>query len=365
VERCPYSFFRGRDCTIKPFHHALSSDCGKFLQKLGEHFSAFSDGAGLATLQSCFLKYCWVQWEIPWPLATLVWGCGDRLLVTKYLQKLLQCYTSGTDGYLFELIQRAGTPEPLCQVSLHVGSGCSMSDILIYFFSFSFQWTKTLNVIITRSLQDPSTLFWLSSNGMIPRLVHMIATAVLNQVEMLQCLVLVVYQQQLSDVYLICGIMNQHHNMLLTEFLFRSNICHVASFVEFLACTLPCMMHLVFVNSTKYQQWDPGIMVTTFTCILLSIQGGDNFLKSCGVFLLLLCLEMLHILELWRYNVSRLMFLWLPWNVWIATRVAGQIKPEICLQSSVKTEQELIMIINYRRLSLCSIQFFHRVVDDP
>lgn len=52
-------------------------DPHELLQKLGEHFSSFYDGARLATLQLCFVKYCWTQWEIPWSLAT--WYVGVEI----------------------------------------------------------------------------------------------------------------------------------------------------------------------------------------------------------------------------------------------------------------------------------------------
>jgi hypothetical protein len=39
--------------------------------------------------------------------------------------------------------------------------------------------------------------------------------------------------------------------------------------------------------------------------------------------------------------------IWLHWNVWIASTAAGQIKPEICLQSSVTTKHELNILISY------------------
>jgi hypothetical protein len=129
---------------------------------------------------------------------------GKTLLLSNYLS-----------GALFQFFSTAGH-----WIKVQVTKQIYTSHIVELLFKShpvllgaSFVVTNTENVKITRSLQAPSILLWLSSNGMIPRLVHVIAIAVPNQVEVLQCLVLLVQQQQFSDVLLTSIILLQQFNI--------------------------------------------------------------------------------------------------------------------------------------------------------
>ena len=70
------------------------------LQKIGEHFSIYPDITNLAVLQSRSVKCCLIQWEISWPLCTMVCWFGEGLLVITTLQLLWQCCTRGVE-FLF------------------------------------------------------------------------------------------------------------------------------------------------------------------------------------------------------------------------------------------------------------------------
>ncbi|RLM74965.1 hypothetical protein C2845_PM15G15620 [Panicum miliaceum] len=70
------------------------------LQKIGEYFSIFPDITNLVVFQSCSVKCCWIQWEISWPLCTMVCWFGEGLLVITTLQLLWQCCTRGVE-FLF------------------------------------------------------------------------------------------------------------------------------------------------------------------------------------------------------------------------------------------------------------------------